>query len=75
MTFQNIYDSLSDKRKNQLACIKGVGGTLFAITGITHDKETDLYCLTFGSMPEEMPTPIKDDKQITLDDLFAEAMK
>lgn len=74
MTFQNIYDSLSDKRKQQMATIKGVGGTLFAVTGIVHDTESDLYCLTFGSMPEEMPDKI-NDKQISLDDLFAEAMK
>ena len=70
MTFQNIYDSLSDKRKQQMAVIKGVGNTLFAVKSIVHDKESDLYCLTFGSMPEEMPTPIEDDKQITLDDLI-----
>lgn len=74
MTFRNIFDSLSDKRKDQMACIKGVGGTLFAVKGIVHDTESDLYCLTFGTMPEEedMPAPIKDDKQMTLGDLFKE---
>lgn len=74
MTFRNIFDSLSDKRKDQFACIKGVGGTLFAVTGIVHDKASDLYCLTFGSMPEEMPVKI-NDKQISIDDLFAEITK
>ena len=72
MTVRNIFDSLSDKRKDQMACIKGVGGTLFAVKGIIHDTESDLYCLTFGSMPEDEPVKIIDDKQMTIGDLFKE---
>lgn len=75
MTFRNIFDSLSDKRKDQLAVMKLAGGTKFAITGIEHDTVSDLYCLTIGSMPEEEPVKIIDDKQITLDDLFKEIIK
>ena len=70
MTYQNINDSLSEKRRQQLAVVKFGGGTLFQITGIEQHKETGLFVMTIGTMPEIEPPKIDDNK--TMEDLFAE---
>ena len=73
MTYQNISDSLSEKRKQQLAVVKFGGGTLFQITGIEHNKDTDLYIMTIGIMPDEVTIPKEDGPVVsTIDDLFKE---
>jgi len=69
MTYKQIWESLSDKRKNQMAVMKLPGGTLFQVKGVEHDKESDYYCLLIGIMPEHTE-PIVTDNQTSLDDLF-----